>query len=218
MKDLKDVFLALIKSYWGMILVAAFLLLAGGAAGSLKIKGFEYAAENRWVLYLGAGVCLMVSVAGYVWEKRTVDRFTPKPVAADYRINIVEPTPGVSVPTTFVRVLGVIKKPLPAGYRLQLVRRWETKPDIYFPVQIADIDQDGEHWRADKCYIGGDPSDGRILEAVLVGPDAAILFDTWKTCSDAFNTARKSHDFLFPGIKQFPSDAVVCARVKVIRS
>lgn len=218
MKDLKDVFLALIRSYWGMILVAGFLLLAGGAAGSLKIKGFEYAAENRWVLYLGAAVCMVVSVAGYIWEKRTLDKTAPKPVAADYGIKIVDPKPGVSVPTTVVRVLGVLKKPLPTGYRLQLVRRWETRPDIYYPVQTADIDQDGEHWTADRCYIGGDPADGRILEAVLVGPDAALLFDTWKTCSDAFINARKSHDFLFPGIKQFPSDAVFCARVKVIRS
>ncbi|ANB75008.1 hypothetical protein AYM40_21500 [Paraburkholderia phytofirmans OLGA172] len=213
---MKDALLALIRSFWGMLLILGFLLLVGGAASSLNVKGTIFTPENRLAMYIGAAVCLIVSVSVYIWEKPNGDRGVAKPVAADYDIKILDPKPGVSVQAV-VRVLGTVKKPLPPGYRLQLVRRWETRPDTYYPVQVADIDPDGEHWTADKCYVGGDAGDGRILEAVLVGPDAALLFDTWKTGFEAFLNARKNHDFLFPGIQKFPPDAVVCARVRVVR-
>jgi len=56
-----------------------------------------------------------------------------------------------------------------------MVRRWEANPDANYPIRIAVIELDGKRWTADNCYIGGDPEDGRILEAALVGLDAALF-------------------------------------------
>ena len=215
---MKDAFLELVRSFWGMVLIAGFLLLAGGAASTLDVKSLKYVAENRWALYLGAAVCLIVSVTGYIWEKRTGDKIAPKPVAKDYGITIDYLHPGDPISNRNVRVQGSLTKALPPGYRLQMLRRWEANPDAYYPVRTAVIELDGKRWTADNCYIGGDPGDGRILEAALVGPDAALFFDTWKTCSDEFNRARQNDSYLFPAIQRFPSDVVPCARVNVRRS
>lgn len=214
---MKESLVELVKSPWGLPLLFGSLLLVGGAAGSLTIKGFIFSPSDRIALYTGAGLCFFAAVGSYFWAQYTAGKALQRLNVAEYGIKILDPKPDVSVGST-VRVYGKLKKPIPHGFRLQLLRRWETKPGVFYPVQIPAMEPDGEHWLAPDCYIGGFSGEGRIIEAVIVGPDGMLLFDTWSEGAEAFYQARRSKDLLFPGVKKFPADVVSCDRIRVKRS
>ncbi|MFM0673144.1 hypothetical protein [Paraburkholderia sediminicola] len=217
---MKEILLKIVESFWNLVLVAAFLLLAAGAASSLDIaKWLSFEAQDRIALYIGAAVCFVSAVIGHVWESSRASRRVKALDEAEYGIRILEPRPDMSIDEN-TRVFGEIGKPVPQGFRLQLIRRWEREPNVYFPTDIPEMHQDGKHWAASACYIGGTSGQGRIIEAALVGPEGMLLFDTWTNCRRVFYQVRQAGGNvgpLFPGINALPSDVTICHRIRVQR-
>jgi hypothetical protein len=206
------------KSFTALALVVGAVLVVLGASGSLRIgDSITYTSSNPVALFVCGGALIALAAAAYFLEKRAADERPPVPVPADFGIKIIRPGNDVSVDWR-TDVFGAINKPLPKGYRLQIVRRRETTPEGYFPEKIAEVDPTGLHWAANACWVGGEPGDGRIIEAVLVGPDGALLFDTWRQSELAFGERKAGQGrALSPPIKGFPADTVSCARVRVVR-
>jgi hypothetical protein len=208
-----------VKSFTTLAFLVGAVLFVLGASGSLRIgDSFTYASSNPVPLLVCGGALIVFAVAAYLLEKRASADRIPIPDSADFGIKIIRPGSDVSVDRR-TDVFGTINKPLPTGYRLQIIRRREPTPEGYFPEKIANVEPDGLHWEAKGCWVGGEPGDGRILEVVLVGPDGALLFDTWKRSEQAFGerTREQGGRALSPAIKEFPADTVSCAKVRVVR-
>jgi hypothetical protein len=211
--------IVVVKSFTTLALVVGAVLIVLGASGSLRIgDSVTYTSSNPIALYVCGGALIALAAAAYFLEKRAGTDRTPIPDPADFGIKIIRPGSDVSVDRR-TDVFGSINKPLPEGYRLQIIRRREPTPEGYFPEKIAEVDPTGLHWAANACYVGGEAGDGRILEAVLVGPDGALLFDTWRRSEKALGerTPDQGGRALSPAIKGFPADTVSCARVRVVR-
>jgi hypothetical protein len=211
--------IVVVKSFTTLALVVGAVLVVLGASGSLRIgDSVTYTSSNPVALFVCGGALIVLAAAAYFMERRASADRTPIPDPADFGIKIIRPSNDVSVGMR-TDVFGSIDKPVPKGYRLQIIRRRETTPEGYFPEKIAEVDPTGLHWAANGCWVGGNTGDGRILEAVLVGPDGALLFDTWRRSEQAFaeQTPGQGGRALSPAIKGFPADTVSCARVRVVQ-
>ncbi|MGC8209874.1 hypothetical protein [Ralstonia pseudosolanacearum] len=124
---------------------------------------------------------------------------------------------------------GKLDKPLPENHVLWIVRRWKTKPKLFYPVKRADIllargSRECE-WEAHDCFIGGTPGkqDGRILELWATGPDGQILMNTWDNMNSKYcklmNETKQdwSDDKLIPAIEATTQDMHLLCSISLKR-
>ncbi|QUP52259.1 hypothetical protein GO998_00020 [Ralstonia syzygii] len=124
---------------------------------------------------------------------------------------------------------GKINKPLPENYALWIIRRWKTKPNVFYPVRRADVllargSRECE-WEAHDCFIGGNPGgqDGRILELWATGPDGQILMNTWDNMNSKYcklmNETKQdwSSDKLIPAIEAATQDMHLLCSISLKR-
>jgi hypothetical protein len=206
MVNLEFVKTLLLKSSLNKICVlAGLLLLLLGAVKLVKVPVLGPLQASYPATLMWAGGVLMV--VGVIWEiVRAVlvrkDRRESKaaiatrgpaaPTASDYDVRIISPADGSLIDDEQVKGLrGTMKRGLPAGYALWLVRRFASTPDVFLPMKRAEVKlmrgSLTEHeWEVDAAYVGGNKggNDPRIIEAWLVGPDGQRMLDAVKKANE----------------------------------
>jgi hypothetical protein len=153
---------------------------------------------------------------------------TPTLFVDNYEITIDSHRYGDVVGEQLEKFHGKLNKKLPNDYYLWVVRRWSTKPDEYYPVNRAHIlpsrGMNGYEWEVDKCYVGGERDDSRILEVWLVGPEGHLLMSTWSTMSAKYKKLMDytktawTENWLVPAITLTTKDMMHCAQVTLKRN
>jgi hypothetical protein len=122
-----------------------------------------------------------------------------------------------------VNVIGEIKRKIPFGYSLMILRIY---PDNGFiPLMEVQFGNDGKSWTANGCDIGGKSGERRRLGAYLVGPSGKALFRYFREASAVHNKTKVSLEKLsseraefLPLIYERTNDMVKCAEVPLKRT
>ncbi|WP_165843543.1 hypothetical protein [Burkholderia reimsis] len=152
------------------------------------------------------------------------------PKAADFDIRIVSHPDGAYIDEDEQKFRGTIKRAVPDGYAIWLVRRWKSAPDLYYPEGRADLrpmsGSTAEHeWEVEKVFVGGNPGgkDARIIEMWLVGPDGQIMLDAVKKANSKY-ASLMSHTktpweqkWLIAPLGRSTSDMVLGTRITLTR-
>jgi hypothetical protein len=190
-----------------LLIVGAIVFLLGcGTPDKLPVIG-GFHSDHPFPAIIG-GVVLMV--AGVVWHivravmahneavRRRNAHQSKGPVlpnAADFDIRIVSHPDGAYIDEDQQKFRGTIKRALPDGYALWLVRRWKSAADVYYPEGRAELrlmtGNTTEHeWEVAKVYVGGKQggTDPRFIEMWLVGPDGQIMLDAMKKANAKYSS------------------------------
>jgi hypothetical protein len=208
----QEIISRLIDSVPTLLIVLGVVVNILGLAGGVTYHQWLPINETAW--RIGTVVVGMALLALGFFQSRK--DFTV-PQARKYGINIQHPAEGERVGV--VDVKGTIKKALPDGYALKILRIYPGT-DNFIPVGEARVDIEKGIWKAENCDIGGVPGDRRSIGAYLIGPGGAILLDYFVKASRVHNKLRdevgKKGEFL-PLLEKRTPDMVECDRISVWR-
>ena len=141
-------------------------------------------------------------------------------VQSIYGIRITYPKDGDEVEV--VDIGGTIKKPLPDGYSLRILRAYPGTERVT-PVGKAMVDMDKGTWLAEHCHAGGKSGERRSFVAFIVGPSGVALIDYHNEAArahgetlDQLRNAGIEGKFL-PAIGTLTADMFECHRVPIRR-
>jgi hypothetical protein len=206
-------FSRLIESIPALLIILAVFFLALGLAGGVTYHDILPMQETTPRVLAGVACIALIGLA--VYFSRTAASIV-QPRREAYGIAITSPREGNHI--GIVNVEGTIKKKLPIGYTLEMLRMYPAGG--FIPMGRAEPDYKAGTWRANGCNIGGAPGDARIIGAYLVGPLGRTLFEYYDQANDVLKFARglaKKDDIYLPSMKP-TQDMVECARVGVIRA
>jgi hypothetical protein len=214
----------LIETVPALLLLIGTMLFLLGVAGGVRHKDVQLPIDGLVRQFATSLAGAAVFVLGlWAWARQSAQRITPE----EFGITIISPQRGDVVHTVDVR--GTLKKKIPAGYKLRVIRVY---PDgRIYPLREATIDPGGATWEARSCDIGGDPGDDRSLAACLCGPGAESVFaylddaipvhnGTIKDLVEAYTKFAATLPSVrpLPPIRQKPPDLVECYRVPLKRA
>ncbi|MHA6883085.1 hypothetical protein [Ralstonia pseudosolanacearum] len=152
------------------------------------------------------------------------------PKAADFDVRIVSHSDGAYIDQDEQKFRGTIKRALPEGYALWLVRRWKEDRDRYYPEGQAELrpmrGSTTEHeWEVEKVFVGGNAGgkDSRIIEMWLVGSDGQTMLNAIKKANTKYarlmsHTGMKwDKPWLIEPLQDTTSDMVPCTNIIVTR-
>jgi len=159
----------------------------------------------------------VIGIGIQVWSLQKSPVFLSQSQADDYKIEIVYPTP--HTPVDSVTVQGTMKKSLPKGYKLCILRLYHD--GRYYPLHQCIVSDDN-NWTAPNCEAGGVPGDYRAFAATLVGPDGQALIGFVREANQRFGPIRKDLIALakkdvpnLPTVGQLTRDMIVCDQVVI---
>jgi hypothetical protein len=145
-----------------------------------------------------------------------------EPDGAKYGVKIISPQERERVGV--VNVIGEIKKKIPKGYTLMLLRFYPDAGNAFYPWADVRLDPDNKGWTVVDCDIGSKTGDRRILAIYLVGASGKALISYYREASRVHNATneklRKVSDEkieLLPLIPEKTGDMIKCAEVLVVR-
>ena len=203
----------LIESLPALLIFLGVVFLVLSLASGVTYHDYLPIQETTPRVLAGVAGIVLIGLAVYL-SKTAASIALPKKEA--YGITITSPRPGDHI--GIVNVEGTIKKKLPVGYTLEMLRMYPAGG--FIPMGRAEPDYKAGTWRASGCDIGGVSGNARIIGAYLVGPSGKTLFEYYDQANDVLKTARslaKKDDIYLPPLKP-TQDMVECARVSVTRA
>jgi hypothetical protein len=130
----------------------------------------------------------------------TVRNSGSEPNGRAYGITIE--SPGDRDKVDVVTVRGRIRRRLPKGYTLMVLRIYPRTRNGVYPLKEVSFEPDGKRWSAFDCNIGGSSGDERIIGAYLIGPSARALITYFKEAERTHGEAlEQARALLPPGTK-----------------
>jgi len=207
----------LLDSVPTLVVILGAILLILGLAGGVTYNDWLPLSERYARILAGLVGVVLIGIGIYQSSRSSTN--IPKP--RKYGIKITSPAEGDHVDQLTVR--GLIKKELPTGYVLKVLRFYPNNG--YVPLVDAVVSIDKGTWEASGCSTGGNPGDTRYFTAHLVGPGGIELLSYYRTASNKHNAMRdrlmkltKTNEEYLPLITGQTPDMVECARVRVYRS
>jgi hypothetical protein len=217
-ETIKEVTLAAIDRPGLILMILGAAVMALGAAGGITYGNWLPLTTNLQQASVG-GVGLLLFLVGVVWLVRTPQTSLN---AKSFGVKITDPQAGDKIGVVTVR--GTIRRSVPPGYELRLLRMYPGQ-DGYLPMNSATIDDTGKKWEAYGCDIGGRPGEQRIIAACLVGPSGKVLLNFYRVMARLYNPAREQiitnsgpTPPAMPLIDGFTTDMHVCTRIAVTRA
>lgn len=187
-----------------LIIGVVVFVLGCGTPDKLPVIGGFHSDRPIPMIVLGG----VLALTGIVWgifravlahrevaQRRTAlaSKGPVLPKAADFDIRIVSHSDGAYIDQDGQKFRGTIKRALPDGCALWLVRRWKNAPDRYYPEGRAELrlmrGSTTEHeWEVEKVFVGGNPggNDSRIIEMWLVGTDGQTMLNAVKKANTKY--------------------------------
>jgi hypothetical protein len=210
-----------IESFHLVLMILGFLLFVLGITGGIRYKDLQLPIDTFARQATAVVVGLLILISGIaVGLLGVLKRPTPTITPEDFGITIHSPKRGDVVTT--VDVHGTLKKKIPNGYTLRVIRVYPDNK--IYPLHEAILDRDGSTWEVPSCDIGGNPGDDRALAACLCGPGAEALFAYLADAVQVHNAVLNALPAGSPARRPLPPiaqkipDLVECFRVPLKRA
>lgn len=215
----RDIVAAISGQKFLLFAILGFILILLGILDGVPREGWTAISESWRFVAIGIGIVLIVAgTVVSIFDERTTRRL---PKIKDYDIKIENPKDADSVSEVSVR--GTIKKAIPGGYSLRVLRI-HPSAGTFVPIGEARIDIAKGTWMTDDCKIWGEPKEKWAIGVYLVGRDGNILLNYYTQAARINNDitalrnlTKNKQQYLLP-LQQRTSDMIECARVKVFRS
>lgn len=161
-----------------LLCVAGVAFVAAGLFGGLQYQNWAPMPELSW--RIAAMVIGLVLIGVGIYFERTNSETLDHKGAAKLGIEFTDPTAGDVVEERCVVVRGKIKKRLPRGYSLWIVR---VVPDGWYPSREAQVKQHDKTWEARDVFIGHPTEPQWEMGAYVVGPIGSAAIQLWKSDS-----------------------------------
>ena len=197
-----------------MLVGAVFIILA--ASKGVSYHDWFPIKDPEGRIAAAVGGLLIFAVGAFFSRRSPFEALNGR----SYGVKILSPQKNDEV--TMVNVIGEIKRKIPSGYSLMILRIYPD--DGFIPLKEVDVDDDGVSWKASGCDIGGKSGDPRSLAAYLVGPSGKALFRYFREAAAVHNKMKVSFEKLstegaefLPLIYEKTTDMVECAKVPLKR-
>jgi hypothetical protein len=207
----------LLDSVPTLLIILGTVLLILGLAGGITYNDWLPLTDLYARILAVLGGTALIGIGIFQSSRSS----TNIPKSGKFGIKITSPAEGDHVDQLTVR--GSIKKELPKGYVLKVLRFYPN--NSYIPLVDAIVSLDKGTWEASGCSAGGNPGDTRYFTAHLVGPGGIELLNYYRTASNRHNAMREKLMKLTNAIEEYlppitgkAPDMVECDRVKVYRS
>ncbi|OXC78641.1 hypothetical protein BSU04_10955 [Caballeronia sordidicola] len=220
---------------------AVFFVFGIGTPDKIPVIG-GFRADRPIPAMICGAVLMAVAVGWYFYRSEMTRREAFRrhdahalkgpllPKAADFDIRIVSHVDNEHIDGVKQKFRGTMKRALPDGYALWLVRRLNSAPDGYYPEGRAEpkllSGSTTEHsWEVGDVFVGGKPGgkDPRTIEMWLVGPDGHIMLDSTKKANAKYadlmthTKMEWTREWLIQPLERMTSDMVYATRLTLTR-
>jgi hypothetical protein len=199
-----------------LLVVVGTLLLLLGLAGGVMHGGWLPIKETPARITAVLVGAIIIGLGIFSWTS-----VPKKPNPRTLGIKILYPKDGDHV--GIVDIGGSIAEELPKGYSLAVFKIFPNSR-TFAPIGEVMILGDGT-WKAERCNIGGNAGDRRIVGVYLVGPEARVLLDYFneagarhRTTMNALKAATGQAGDYLPHLTDGTSDLIQCHTVGLYRS